>query len=59
VRRPTGERSAAKLAELTRLHGEGRLRIVVQAAFPLVEASAAHREVEAGHVRGKVVLVSS
>lgn len=59
VRRPGGERSAAKLAELVRLHSEGHLRITVQAAFPLLEASAAHREVESGHVRGKVVLVGT
>lgn len=59
VRRPGGERSAAKLAELVRLHSEGHLRITVHAAFPLLEASAAHREVESGHVRGKVVLVGT
>jgi len=58
VRRPGGERSAAKLAELVRLHSEGRLRLTVHAAIPLTKAAAAHREVEGGHVRGKVVLVA-
>ncbi len=58
VRRPGGERSAANLAELVRLHTEGRLELPVQAAVPLARAADAHREVESGHVRGKVVVVA-
>lgn len=57
VRRPGGERSAAKLAELVGLHTAGRLQLPIQAAVPLQRAAEAHREVETGHVRGKVVLV--
>lgn len=59
ARWPGGDRSADKLAELVRLHTEGRLTLAVHAAIPLTEAAAAHREVETGHVRGKVVLVMS
>ncbi|SNT55904.1 Zinc-binding dehydrogenase [Asanoa hainanensis] len=45
-------RSAARLAELV---GAG-LRIHVRATYPLSEAADAHRDVEPGHGRGKVVI---
>jgi enoyl reductase len=51
------QRSADRLAELVRLYSDGRLRVHVHATYPLDEAAAAHRELETGHVRGKVVLV--
>jgi NADPH:quinone reductase-like Zn-dependent oxidoreductase len=51
--RPDG----AQLDGLTRLIDEGRLRPHVERAFPLEEAAAAHELLEAGHVRGKLVLV--
>lgn len=51
------ERSTARLAELVRLHTDGQLRVHVQATYPLEEIAAAHREVEAGHVRGKIVIL--
>ena len=35
---------------------EGRLRVEVSRTFPLAEAAAAHRLVEEGHGRGKIVL---
>jgi NADPH:quinone reductase-like Zn-dependent oxidoreductase len=50
--RPDG----AQLAEIGRMLDEGRLRVHVQQAFPLEEAVAAHELLEAGHVRGKLVL---
>ncbi|WP_199442825.1 NADP-dependent oxidoreductase [Umezawaea beigongshangensis] len=53
-----GTRTAARLAELTQLYADGKLRIHVQRAYPFAEAALAHREVETGHVRGKVVLVA-
>jgi enoyl reductase len=57
VRMLGGTRTAARLAELAELHTEGKLRIHLQAAYPFAQAAQAHRDVESGHVRGKVVLV--
>ncbi|NED97663.1 NADP-dependent oxidoreductase [Phytoactinopolyspora alkaliphila] len=53
------ERSAGRLAELVSLYDDGRLRVHVHATYPLEDAAAAHREVESGHVRGKIVLTVS
>ncbi|HZG06053.1 MAG TPA: NADP-dependent oxidoreductase [Streptomyces sp.] len=50
------QRSAARLRELTDLYAQGRLHIEVSRTFPLEAAADAHRAVETGHVRGKVVL---
>jgi len=58
VRRPGGERSAHHLGELVRLYTAGRLHVTIQATFPLAQAAEAHRQVETGHVRGKVVLIT-
>jgi len=52
-----GVRTAGRLEELVELYERGRLRVHIQNAHPLRDAPLAHREVEAGHVRGKVVLV--
>ena len=49
-------RDAARL-ELARIAGEGKLRVVVAAAYPLAEAAEAHRELATGHAHGKIVLV--
>lgn len=51
------KRSADRLGELVQLYIEGLLRVHVSAAFSLEDAAAAHRKVEGGHVRGKVVLI--
>lgn len=56
VRRVGTRRSADKLEGLTRLYADGLLTVPVFKAFPLAQAADAHREVETGHVRGKVVL---
>ncbi|WP_174531338.1 NADP-dependent oxidoreductase [Micromonospora maritima] len=48
--------SAADLAVLAGLVDAGRLTVHVARTFPLAEVAEAHRLVEAGHVRGKVVL---
>lgn len=58
VRRLSTERSATRLAELTELSAAGRLRVTIQQAYPLAEAAAAHRAIETGHVRGKLVLLT-
>jgi len=55
VRRISTERSTKRLIELTRLYCEEKLRIR-QRSYPLIEAAEAHRETEAGHVQGKIVL---
>ncbi|MDO3701813.1 NADP-dependent oxidoreductase [Micromonospora sp. C28SCA-DRY-2] len=48
--------STADLSLLAGLVDAGRLTVHVARTFPLAEAAAAHRLVQAGHVRGKVVL---
>lgn len=50
------QRSKDRLAELVQLYEQGKLQIHVFRAFSLSEAAEAHRTVESGHVRGKVVL---
>jgi NADPH:quinone reductase len=49
-------RTAARL-ELARLASDGKLRVVVAAAYPLSEAAPAHRALATGHAHGKIVLV--
>ena len=49
-------RSAAR-PELLRLAADGKLKVTVDKVFPLHEAAAAHRYLQTGHARGKVVLV--
>jgi NADPH2:quinone reductase len=49
-------RTAARL-ELARLASDGKLRVVVAAAYPLADATAAHQALATGHARGKIVLV--
>jgi NADPH:quinone reductase-like Zn-dependent oxidoreductase len=51
------DRSAERLRGLVALWSAGELRIEIRRAFPLRDAAAAHRLVESGHGRGKVVLV--
>ncbi|MFF7365868.1 zinc-binding dehydrogenase [Streptomyces sp. NPDC008125] len=51
-----GARSAEILAELAGLVQGGELVLPIAAAYALTTAAEAHREVETGHVRGKVVL---
>jgi NADPH:quinone reductase-like Zn-dependent oxidoreductase len=51
------QRSAARLADLVSLYAQGDLRIHVRATYPLQEAARAHKDVESGHGRGKVVLL--
>lgn len=50
-------RSRDRLAELVTMYDEGRLRPHVREMFPLSRAADAHRVVERGHGRGKVVLM--
>ncbi|SHG58739.1 NADP-dependent oxidoreductase [Streptoalloteichus hindustanus] len=57
VRAIRSQRSAARLAELVELYENGQLRVHVRRTYPLDQAADAHREIEKGHGRGKVVLV--
>ncbi|WP_344165438.1 NADP-dependent oxidoreductase [Nocardiopsis rhodophaea] len=50
-------RSLERLADLARLHAEGLLRVHVRSTYPLEQAAEAHRDVESGHGRGKVILL--
>jgi len=50
-------RSAPALADLARLVVDGALRLTVSATYPLERAAEAHRISEAGHARGKIVLL--
>jgi NADPH:quinone reductase-like Zn-dependent oxidoreductase len=48
--------NSAELAEIAALVDTGKLKVFVDAVFPLAQASKAHELGETGHVRGKVVL---
>ena len=47
----------AGLESLSALAEEGRLRVIVDETFPLAEAAEAHRRLENGRARGKIVLI--
>ncbi|WP_017570694.1 NADP-dependent oxidoreductase [Nocardiopsis halotolerans] len=53
---PAGPRSAARLAEMVDLYERGLIRVHVRRAVPLADAALAHRELDTGHGRGKIVL---
>lgn len=57
VRAIRNQRSAERLAELANWYEQGKLRVHVRRTFPLDQAADAHREIEQGHGRGKVVLI--
>lgn len=50
-------RSTERLARLAGLYTEGKLCIHIRKTYPVHLAADAHREVESGHGRGKVVLL--
>lgn len=56
VRWPQGKRDGQRLQKLLDLAAAGRLKTLVRATFPLTEIVAAHRALETGHGRGKVVV---
>lgn len=58
IRMVSAQPTAEMLDELVDLYRQGRLRVNVHRTFPLERAADAHREVESGHVRGKVVLLT-
>jgi NADPH:quinone reductase-like Zn-dependent oxidoreductase len=56
IRTTPAKRSAARLAELVALYAKGDLRFHVRRTYSLERAADAHREIETGHGRGKIVL---
>jgi NADPH2:quinone reductase len=56
---PGTEIRAGARAELASLAGEGKLRVVVGATFPLADVAAAHRAIMSSHSPGKIVLTVS
>lgn len=56
IRRIGTERSQRKLRDLSDWYADGMLHIEIAASYPLDRAAQAHRDVETGHVRGKIVL---
>jgi NADPH:quinone reductase-like Zn-dependent oxidoreductase len=53
---PGDEIRMAARPELARLAGEGGLRVVVAATYPLDEVAEAHRRIATGHTTGKIAL---
>lgn len=57
VRMIRNQRSAERLEQLADWYEQGKLRVHIRKTFPLEQAADAHREIEQGHGRGKVVLI--
>jgi NADPH:quinone reductase-like Zn-dependent oxidoreductase len=51
--------SGAELSDLAHWLVDGRLRVHLEATFPLEQAAGAHERLEEGHVRGKIALTVS
>ncbi|MBB3129084.1 NADPH:quinone reductase-like Zn-dependent oxidoreductase [Paenibacillus rhizosphaerae] len=56
IRQLTGTRSKERLTELVRIYSEGKVDISIRKVVPLDQAQDAHREIESGHGRGKIIL---
>ncbi|MEO3824737.1 NADP-dependent oxidoreductase [Actinomadura sp. B10D3] len=56
VRGIRARRAAEQLQQLVTLYESGMLRVHIRATYPLEAVADAHREVETGHGRGKVVV---
>jgi NADPH:quinone reductase-like Zn-dependent oxidoreductase len=48
--------NAAQLSEIATLIDAGKVRVVIDAIYPLEQAARAHRHMEDDHIAGKVVL---
>lgn len=55
----SGVRSAERLGRLVAMSAAGELSTLIRAIYPLERAADAHRDLETGHGRGKIVLVVS
>lgn len=54
----SGERSNRIMSELAKFYTDGKLKVTIAQTYPLQEASKAYEVSEAGHLRGKLVLVT-
>ncbi|MFC0863410.1 NADP-dependent oxidoreductase [Sphaerimonospora cavernae] len=52
----SGTRSAERLGHLAELYGKGEITSLIRSTYPLDRAADAHRELETGHGRGKIVI---
>jgi enoyl reductase len=59
VRMISTERSSSRLEYLVDAYAAGTLATEIQQAYPLRQAAEAHRAIETGHARGKLVLTVS
>jgi len=57
IRRMSTRRSAAQLRELVNLTEAGQLKVFLQRTFGLDQARDAYKELDGGHVRGKLVFL--
>jgi enoyl reductase len=57
VRLLGGERSSVILSDLAEMHSSGQLAVHISLSVPLDHAAAAHRQIDSGHSRGRVVLL--
>jgi len=48
--------NGSRLSEIAALIDGGELQVVIDSEFPLAQAADAHRRIEQGHARGKIVL---
>ncbi len=51
------EPNVKNLNQLTSWIGEGKFKVHIDQVFPLEEASKAHKQIESGHTKGKLVLM--
>ena len=51
------ERTGSKIQAISRLAERGQLRPVIDSTFPLERIGDAHRKIEAGGMKGKIVIV--
>ncbi|OZB96593.1 NADP-dependent oxidoreductase [Paenibacillus sp. XY044] len=56
IRQLTGTRSRERLADLVQLYTQGKIDIHIRNVLRLDQAQEAHKEIETGHGRGKIVL---
>ncbi|MFI6604107.1 NADP-dependent oxidoreductase [Nonomuraea sp. NPDC050536] len=56
IRLTQGVRTAERLGRYAKLYAEGAFAFPIRRAFPLEQAADAHREIETGHGRGKLVI---
>ena len=59
VRMLGGDRSSIILSALADMHVRGQLDVHISLSVPMEGAAVAHRQIDSGHSRGRVVLAIS